>query len=126
MGLAFLPWERLPAWLLGPILFLAGVFILFQAEPYSWEQVGAVAMVVGGIWMFVLGVKTLLAEPDTAPQVDCIRPAHSRVPDYARYSERELRQVLMRIDRERFPDRVKEIETRLSLLASQRDQPIGP
>lgn len=126
MGLAFLPWERLPAWLTGPILVLAGVFILFQAEPYSWEQGEAVAMVVGGVWMFVSGVRTLLAEPDTVPQVNRIRPAHPGVPDYARYSERELRQVLTRIDRERFPGRVNEIETRLAVLEFQRDQPIGP
>ncbi len=34
-------------------------------------------------------------------------------PNYANYSEADLRQVLTRIDKERFPDRVLEIETRL-------------
>jgi uncharacterized RDD family membrane protein YckC len=34
-------------------------------------------------------------------------------PDYSKYSEEKLRQVLTRIDKERFPDRVLEIEARL-------------
>lgn len=37
-------------------------------------------------------------------------------PDFAKYNEAQLRQILTRIDRERFPDRVVLIETRLAEL----------
>jgi uncharacterized RDD family membrane protein YckC len=35
-------------------------------------------------------------------------------PDFTRYSESQLRQILTRIDRERYPERVEEIEARLA------------
>jgi uncharacterized RDD family membrane protein YckC len=41
-------------------------------------------------------------------------------PDFAKYSESQLRQVLSRIDRERFPDRVEEIQVRLARLQAER------
>lgn len=41
-------------------------------------------------------------------------------PDYAKYSEDQLRQVLTRIDAERFPDRVQEIHARLAQLEAER------
>jgi hypothetical protein len=34
-------------------------------------------------------------------------------PDFSRYNKTQLRQILTRIDRERFPERVREIEARL-------------
>ena len=63
MGLAFLPWERLPAWLLGPLLTAAGVFLLLDAEPYSWIQYEGGAFVVIGIVLFIHGVRKLLSDP---------------------------------------------------------------
>jgi hypothetical protein len=40
--------------------------------------------------------------------------AHLTPPDYSRYSEAELRQILTRIDAERYPERVKEIMERIA------------
>jgi hypothetical protein len=110
---SFLPWERLPAGLLGPILTLAGVYFLFDAEMYSWQQAQAVAMVLVGSWMVISILKSVLAEPDIGIQIKRKMASPRAAPDYAKYSEAELRQVLARIDRERFPDRVVEIEVML-------------
>ena len=41
-------------------------------------------------------------------------------PDFAKYSETQLRQILTRIDAERFPDRVEEIHARLAQLEAER------
>ena len=79
-------------------------------------------MVVDGVWMFVGGVKKMLAEPDLVPPVGSMRTARDSAPDYSKYSEGELRQVLTRIDRERFPARLAEIEARLLLIESAREQ----
>lgn len=59
MGLAFLPWERLPGWLLGPLLVAVGVFLLLHAEPFSWRQFEACGIILIGIVMFIYGVKKL-------------------------------------------------------------------
>ena len=40
-------------------------------------------------------------------------------PDFSHYSAEQLRQVLLRIDRERFPERVQEIHARLAQLESE-------
>lgn len=63
MGLAFLPWEKLSSWLLGPLMAVAGVFLVLHAEPFSWRQIEAVAFVVIGVGMFIHGVRKVLAEP---------------------------------------------------------------
>lgn len=56
-------------------------------------------------------------------------------PDFAKYSEAQLRQILTRIDKERFPDRVEEIHARLARFEADRlsrpavddaEQPDGP
>jgi uncharacterized RDD family membrane protein YckC len=41
-------------------------------------------------------------------------------PDFAKYSENQLRQILTRIDKERFPERVQEIQERLGKLEAER------
>lgn len=40
-------------------------------------------------------------------------------PDFSQYSEQQLRQILSRLDRKRFPERLEEIETRLAILAEE-------
>lgn len=57
MGVGLLPWERLPAWLLGPLMVAGGVFLLFYAEPYSWRQFEAGSFAVVGVIVFICGVK---------------------------------------------------------------------
>jgi hypothetical protein len=59
MGLAFLPWERLPPWLLGPLMILVGVFLVFHAVPFSWRQAEAIAIIVIGFAVFASGLKKL-------------------------------------------------------------------
>jgi hypothetical protein len=59
MGLAFLPWERLPAWLLGPLMVAVGVFLALHTEPFSWRQLEAGGFIVIGIAVFVHGVRKL-------------------------------------------------------------------
>ena len=59
MGLAFLPWEKLPSWLLGPLMSAAGVFLALHAEPFSWRQLEAVAFIIIGVGMFIHGLKKL-------------------------------------------------------------------
>lgn len=59
MGFAFLPWERLPAWLLGPLMIAGGVLLVFHAEPYSWRQLEAGGFIVIGIGVFIHGVKKI-------------------------------------------------------------------
>ena len=54
MGLAFLPWEKLPSWLLGPLMAAVGVSFVLHAEPFSWGQWEAVAFIVIGVGMFTL------------------------------------------------------------------------
>lgn len=41
-------------------------------------------------------------------------------PDFAKYSEAQLRQILTRIDKERFPERVEEIHARLAQFEADR------
>lgn len=62
MGLAFLPWERLPAWLLGPLILAAGIFLVLHSESYSWRQFEAVGFIVVGIGVFIHGIKKLRAK----------------------------------------------------------------
>ena len=57
MGLAFLPWEKLPAWLLGPMMIALGVFFLRQAAPYSRHQIEAIAVICTGAGLFMYGVR---------------------------------------------------------------------
>jgi len=44
-------------------------------------------------------------------------------PDFAKYTEAQLRQILTRIDRERFPERVEEIQARLAGFEANRPSP---
>jgi uncharacterized membrane protein len=62
MGLAFLPWERLPAWLLGPLMVAVGVFLVLHAEPFSWRQFEAGGFIIIGMVVFIYGVKKLRAK----------------------------------------------------------------
>ncbi len=59
MGLAFLPWERLPAYVFGPLLCLVnvGLFVAEDHPPFShwgWE-VGGFAI---GVWVVWYRVRT--------------------------------------------------------------------
>lgn len=121
--LAFLPWEKLPSWLLGSIMVIVGSFLWFYTEPYSWYQLEAVFFVIIGLALFIDGVKKLIAQSRTEgenPISPSISIRNKNVnsmtfhPEFAKYSEVQLRQILTRIDAERFPERVAEINTRLA------------
>lgn len=62
MGLAFLPWESLPAWLLGSLMIAAGVFLALHAEALSWGQFEAGGIIIIGIVIFIHGAKKLRAK----------------------------------------------------------------
>ncbi|MFL6660485.1 MAG: hypothetical protein ACJ8GW_20530 [Massilia sp.] len=63
MGLSFLPWEKLPSWLLGPLMAAVGVFLVLHAEAFSGRQLEAVAFIAIGVGLFIHGVKKLRAKP---------------------------------------------------------------
>ncbi|WP_067063225.1 hypothetical protein [Roseateles chitosanitabidus] len=46
MGLAFLPWEKLPAYVLGPLLFLLFSYLLWSDDHRTF---GHTALEIGGI-----------------------------------------------------------------------------
>ena len=61
--LGLLPWERLPAWLLGPLMVAAGGVLALNLELFSWRQCVAVTLIIAGIGVFIHGVKKLRKNP---------------------------------------------------------------
>lgn len=57
-----LPLERLPSWLLGPLLTIFNIYAVFHEKPYSWRQVESGLFIVVGIAMSVYGVRKLQRE----------------------------------------------------------------
>ena len=70
MGLAFLPWEKLPLWILGPLMAATGVFLFLNAVPFSWRQYEAAGFVIIGLVLFVMGVRKLLSDRSVASPND--------------------------------------------------------
>lgn len=67
MGLAFLPWERLPAYVLGPLFILIGVVAFASGEKLSvWYLLCAFFGVCFGAWIiwyrYTKGVEPLWSE----------------------------------------------------------------
>ena len=67
MGLAFLPWEKLPAYVLGPLFCAFNLFFFFSAdERMLWHVVAEAAGFVFGLWMIwyrcAKGVEPLWSE----------------------------------------------------------------
>ena len=59
MGLAFLPWERLPAYALGPLLCFVSICLLVTADERSFELwTVATCCVVFGAWIIWRRYKT--------------------------------------------------------------------
>jgi hypothetical protein len=81
-----------------------------------------VLFVIIGVGMFIRGVKKLASESTEAEENqknsrNSLRDKNVNEltfrPDFGKYNEEQLRQILTRIDVERFPDRVDEINARL-------------
>ncbi|HEX7642879.1 MAG TPA: hypothetical protein VF472_11790 [Burkholderiaceae bacterium] len=121
-----LPWEKLHPVILGPLLVLLGAILLFNAPYYSWDQLKAGLIFLFGVGLSVHGVKRIAVEMQQWGAESLRADAAKRIadasapPDYAKYSEAQLRQVLTRIDKERFPERVAEIEARLLAIEKAR------
>ena len=121
-----LPWEKLPPLVLGPLLILAGAMGLFDVPPDLWTQFKAGVTLAIGIGLLFHGIKNAfiaVREMDTGSiSRDAAKrwAAASAPPDYEKYTETQLRQVLVRIDRERFPERAAEIEARLQSIEPGR------
>jgi hypothetical protein len=114
-----LPWEKLPAPALGLILVIFNSIVVSQTAPYSFALIEPVALIILGICLIAGSVRKALAEPDislsdTLANIERKKNAHLVPPDYSKYSEAELRQILTRIDAERYPERVKEITGRIA------------
>lgn len=61
MGLAFLPWERLPSWVLGPIMVLIGAYFFVNAESLSWHQLEASMLAIAGVCTCLYDLRKLRA-----------------------------------------------------------------
>lgn len=57
MGLAFLPWERLPAWLVGLLLIAAGVACLREYKMSAGYVVAGSSFMVGGSGLFYQSIR---------------------------------------------------------------------
>ena len=121
------PWEKLHPAVLGPLLILAGTIALFDGPLHWWHELEAGLSVVVGIGLFIHGVKELVVESREPTDKRYRIEAEKRLtdeaapPNYEKYTEAQLRQVLNRVDKERFPDRVAEIEARLTAIAATRE-----
>ena len=67
MGLAFLPWERLPAYVLGPLSCLFGFALLFADKHKTLWHIGmAIAFICFGLWLvwyrYTWGIEPLWTE----------------------------------------------------------------
>lgn len=114
-----IPWERLPAPAAGLLLIAVNAVVVANAEPYSADLIEPAALILVGACLFVAGVRKALAEPDLPENerqaiIERKMNAHNAAPDYSRYTEAGLRQILTRIDGERYPERVAEITERLA------------
>ena len=74
MGLAFLPWERLPAYILGPIVFaLCGGLLYGDAHRTPWSIFCEVGGIVFAVWLVVQRYRTgkePLADPKKSNSSD--------------------------------------------------------
>ena len=59
MGLAFLPWERLPAYVLGPLLCALSIGLMIAGEaPSFWYWAMLVGLALFGAWIVWARYKT--------------------------------------------------------------------
>ncbi len=77
IGPIFFPWERIPAYIVGPVLFAIGVYGMFATRPLTMEVVigclALMALSVGVAVKWHLRGKTLGARDQT--------PANQPVPE---------------------------------------------
>ena len=119
-----LPLEKLPTWLLGPFLAISGAFMALTGQP-GWRQIEGGAFIVIGVALTIFGVRKLNRQmgekaADAAPSGKS-GPRHNGVfvPDFSKHTEEELRQILTRLNQERYPDRAAEVKQRLANFANR-------
>jgi|GEM_PF-3677133 len=120
----FLPWEKLPSWLTGPLALLFGIYKFFHAEADPEQQLIGVLIAIVGLALSIHGARRLL---EGGEELDRYVPSNSKryqskagikvTPDYNKYNETQLTQILGRINAERYPDRVDAIRARLAELS---------
>jgi len=102
-----------------------GGYLFLHEEPYSWRQWEALGFVVIGIIIFIFAVKKLYAETDeyhvngtlTSPRKKAKEEREKlSALNFASYDAAQLKRILGRIDADRYPERVKEIQARLDAL----------
>lgn len=118
-----LPFEKLPGWIQGFFIICGGGAMVSSAMPWTWEQFAGWAGIVFGLGVFIHDVTSPPADSTTgSPPAD--RPyVQNMTPDFARYNEAELRQILLRLNKERYPERAKEVSERLAAFDAQRREP---
>lgn len=112
-----LPWEKLPAWILGPLVMFAGGAIVVAQQPWTWSQFEGWVGILMGMGIFIHGVTRPPPATDESPRAASARDrvrTQDGSPDFARYTKTELLQILDRLDSERFPERAKEVRARLA------------
>jgi hypothetical protein len=121
----WLPWEKLPDWILGPLLILAGGVFLAEDWPWSWHHLEGTVMAALGIGVFIHGLRKLRLDLDEDNKHPARGPRAARSyaqdmkPDFAKYTAAELRKILERLDKGRFPERAKEVNERLAAFDAQ-------
>jgi hypothetical protein len=63
--LGLLPWERLPGWLLGPLMMVVGTWPALNEQPYSWRQFAAIVFTIWGVGVLIHWVKKPRVERET-------------------------------------------------------------
>ena len=59
MGLAFLPWERLPAYVFGPLFCILNLWLLFMTPRSAvWQWLLELACIGFGVWVVWSRYKT--------------------------------------------------------------------
>ncbi len=59
MGLAFLPWERLPAYVFGPLICGVSIWAMFsESSLWNWHSVLAACSAAFGAWVVWARYKT--------------------------------------------------------------------
>jgi hypothetical protein len=69
MGLALLPWEKLPAWLIGPLIAAFGIFLMRHATDPD-EQIHAITLIGTGTALSIYGVRKLRKKSAPTPDTD--------------------------------------------------------
>lgn len=70
MGLAFLPWEKLPVWLVGLLFIAAGVVCLGEYKTSAGYVVAGSSFIVGGGGLFYQSIRNFRKRSEESTATD--------------------------------------------------------